>query len=180
MKTLQIYRWHLVRLYRIGQLAARFKEDYIEISIHPYQNKELLANSFLEMLLHEKEGEPLSDNYNLWDLSDENALAGIVRPKTILKYLFDQQALNKALKQDRIPMRRNSNLLKKYKLEEDMVFLQVCTDPTQFKQLFQKFKDRPGIHNIDPVLTQSQSMLIDYTQQARHMASQIYEDVMIN
>ena len=180
MEIQQIYRWHLVRLYPAEQLPARKKEDYIEVSIHPFQKKQHSIQAFLGKLLNEKTCLTLHDHFGFWDLSDEQALAGSVREKVMIKYLTDTNSVVNSLKKKRIPIRRNMHLLKDYQLEEDMVFLQLCTHAQRFDSLFSILKKRKGIHNIDAILTQSQSMLFDYTLQARSMASQVYSDAMMH
>ena len=180
MEIQQIYRWHLVRLYRAEQLAARKKEDYIEVSIHPFQKKQQSIQAFLSKLLNEKTSLSLHDHYGFWDLSDEHALAGTVREKVMIKYLADLDSVVHSLKKKRIPIRRNMHLLRNYQLEEDMVFLQLCTHARQFDSLFSSLKKRKGIHPVDSILTQGQSMLFDYTMQARQMASQVYSDAMMH
>lgn len=180
MEIQLIMRWHLVRLYSANQLQVKNKESYIEVSMHPLQANKQTVKRFFSSLIKEKNNDTFTDQFSWWDLSDENALSGTIREKTLIKHLFDLPNLAKTLGQRRIPIRRNSYLLKERVLEEDMVFLQLCTDAKKFKTQFDTFKKHKGIFNIDPVLTQSSSMLIDFTQEARRMSGQIYKAVATN
>lgn len=180
MEIQLILRWHLVRIYSPKQLLAKSKESYIEISIHPLKSDKQYLSDFLSEIIKGNDNESFKDHFSWWNLSDENSLSGTVREKTIIKYLFDVNSIPKTLKLKRIPIRRNSIIMKERVLEEDMVFLQLCTNAESFKSVFSTCKSRKGILNIDTILTETNSMLIDFTQQARLMSSQIYKKVKEN
>ncbi|MCD4747593.1 MAG: hypothetical protein K8R58_14960 [Bacteroidales bacterium] len=179
-KIAKITRWHIVRVYEDTYIDDKSSSPYIEVSIHTHDLKKVELYKMIEELASLQKVMMFKENIDWWNMDEDKSLAGTITEEVILKHIIPRTSIKNGIQSLKDNTGKNKLIQKERKLAEDMVFLQLVYDDMAFDSIFTKLKSRKGILDISPILTDTNSILIDFTAEARKMSAKIYEDVMEN
>lgn len=162
-----VFRWHVSRIYE-PETDKKGVQRVIHFKITP-QAGDILAEQF-----GDKEAalaKVNSDDIAWWHMDEEQEIEGRTSESLVIETLTTKNVLGESTSAARISEERQ--------LEENMVFLQFVRDKAGLDEALAKVKTSGrGLADLGPLVEIKKAGWLDFTQQARNMATAIYREVL--
>ena len=160
-----LLRWYIARIY--DDITTKSGDRYIEVVVTPIDEESkaarILTDRSTDTIPRLKEDDPL-----LWLDETEHGNMGFVNEKKLIAAISRRYRNSRKVRQEEI--------LDVREIKEDMVFLQQIEESEDFNKIWDSVMRK---ENLLPLL-RLKAYWTDFTLQARKMASNIYDRVLMN